>query len=115
MRRPSNTGKKRSGLPSKRGTNGRQNHSLLRSVGLLAASCGGWHSRPSGKDAHPQGEPHARSPLEAMSAITLEGKLYMIEHKRAFKAEDAVRLLKHLMLPEEEAPDGKGEEKRVHR
>jgi hypothetical protein len=50
-----------------------------------------------------------------MSAITLEGKLYMIEHKRAFKAEDAVRLLKHLMLPEEEAPDGKGEEKRVHR
>ena len=32
-----------------------------------------------------------------MSAITLEGKLYMIEQERAFKAEDVVRFLKHLM------------------
>jgi hypothetical protein len=32
-----------------------------------------------------------------MSAITLEGKLYMIEQERAFEAEDAVRFLKHLM------------------
>jgi transposase len=32
-----------------------------------------------------------------MSAITLEGKLYMIEQERSFKAEDAVRFLKHLM------------------
>ena len=32
-----------------------------------------------------------------MSAITLEGKLYMKEQDRAFKAEDAVRFLKHLM------------------
>jgi hypothetical protein len=32
-----------------------------------------------------------------MSAITLEGKLYMIEQERAFKGEDAVRFLKHLM------------------
>src|SRR5215216_1137311 len=32
-----------------------------------------------------------------MSAITLEGKLYMLEQERAFKAEDAVRFLKHLM------------------
>jgi transposase len=32
-----------------------------------------------------------------MSAITLEGKLYMIEQDRAFKGEDAVRFLKHLM------------------
>jgi transposase len=32
-----------------------------------------------------------------MSAITLDGKLYMIEQERAFKAEDAVRFLKHLM------------------
>jgi hypothetical protein len=31
-----------------------------------------------------------------MSAITLDGKLYMKE-QRAFKAEDAVRFLKHLM------------------
>jgi len=33
----------------------------------------------------------------AMSAITLEGKLYMLEQERPFKAEDAVRFLKHLM------------------
>jgi hypothetical protein len=32
-----------------------------------------------------------------MSAITLEGKLYMIEQERAFKGEDAVRFLRHLM------------------
>ncbi len=30
----------------------------------------------------------------AMSGITLDGKLYMIEQERAFKAEDAVRFLK---------------------
>ena len=35
--------------------------------------------------------------LSAMSAITLEGKLYMIEQERAFKGEDVVRFLKHLM------------------
>jgi hypothetical protein len=33
----------------------------------------------------------------AMSGITLEGKLYMIEQERAFKGEDVVRFLKHLM------------------
>jgi DDE superfamily endonuclease len=38
-----------------------------------------------------------RDHLSAMSAITLEGKLYMKEQDRAFKAEDAVRFLKHLM------------------
>jgi transposase len=38
-----------------------------------------------------------RDHLSAMSAITLEGKLYMIEQDRAFKGEDAVRFLKHLM------------------
>ena len=32
-----------------------------------------------------------------MSAITLEGKLYMIEQERAFKSKDVVRFLKHLM------------------
>ena len=32
-----------------------------------------------------------------MSAITLEGELYMIEQDRAFKGEDVVRFLKHLM------------------
>jgi transposase len=35
--------------------------------------------------------------LSAMSAITLEGKLYMTFQERSFKAEDAVRFLKHLM------------------
>jgi DDE superfamily endonuclease len=39
-----------------------------------------------------------RTSLSAMSAITLdEGKLYMIEQERAFKREDVVRFLKHLM------------------
>jgi hypothetical protein len=32
-----------------------------------------------------------------MSAISLEGKLYMMEQERAFKAEDVVRFLKHLL------------------
>jgi hypothetical protein len=32
-----------------------------------------------------------------MSGITLEGKLYMLEQERAFKSEDVVRFLKHLM------------------
>jgi hypothetical protein len=35
-----------------------------------------------------------RDHLSAMSAITLEGKLYMKEQERSFKAEDAVRFLK---------------------
>jgi hypothetical protein len=38
-----------------------------------------------------------RDHLSAMSAITLEGKLYMIEQERAFKGEDVVRFLKHLL------------------
>src|SRR5215218_4260506 len=38
-----------------------------------------------------------RDHLSAMSAITLEGKLYMLEQEKAFKGEDAVRFLKHLM------------------
>src|SRR5215207_7833496 len=32
-----------------------------------------------------------------MSAITLDGKLFMIEQERSFKGEDALRFLKHLM------------------
>ena len=32
-----------------------------------------------------------------MSGITLDGKLYMIEQEGAFKGEDVVRFLKHLM------------------
>src|SRR5215213_6944929 len=63
MSRPSTTGKKRSGLLSKKGTEGGQNHTLLRPVGLLCVAYGGSHLRPSGKDAHPQGEPHPRSPF----------------------------------------------------
>jgi transposase len=39
----------------------------------------------------------SRDHLSAMSAITLEGKLYMIEQEKAFKGEDVVRFLKHLM------------------
>jgi transposase len=38
-----------------------------------------------------------RAHLSAMSAITLEGKLYMTFQEKAFKGEDVVRFLKHLM------------------
>jgi transposase len=38
-----------------------------------------------------------RDHLSAMSGITLEGELYMIEQERAFKGEDVVRFLEHLM------------------
>ena len=38
-----------------------------------------------------------RDHLSAMSAITLDGKLYMMEQEKAFKGEDVVRFLKHLM------------------
>src|SRR3954470_19374242 len=39
----------------------------------------------------------SRDHLSTMSAITLEGKLYMTEQERSFKGEDVVRFLKHLM------------------
>jgi hypothetical protein len=35
----------------------------------------------------------SRDHLSAMSAIALEGKLYMIEQERAFKGEEAARFL----------------------
>jgi hypothetical protein len=38
-----------------------------------------------------------RDHLSAMSGITLEGKLYMLEQERAFKGKDVVRFLKHLL------------------
>jgi transposase len=38
-----------------------------------------------------------RDHLSAMSAITLDGKLFMTFQERSFKGEDAVRFLKHLM------------------
>jgi len=38
-----------------------------------------------------------RDHLSAMGGITLEGKLYMLEQERAFKGEDVVRFLKHLL------------------
>jgi hypothetical protein len=45
-----------------------------------------------------------RDHLSAMSAITLDGKLYMTFQDRAFKGGDAVRFLKHLMR---QIPPGK--------
>jgi transposase len=39
----------------------------------------------------------SRDHLSAMSAIALDGKLYMTFQERAFKGEDVVRFLKHLM------------------
>src|SRR4030095_13105457 len=92
MRRPSTTGNKRSGLLSKGGAEGGQDHSVCRPVGLLSVAYGGSSLRSSGKDAPP-----TREPLSAMSGITLECKLYMLEQERAFKGDDVVRFLKHLM------------------
>lgn len=39
----------------------------------------------------------SRDHLSAISAITPEGKLYMMEQDRAFKGPDVVRFLKHLL------------------
>jgi transposase len=39
----------------------------------------------------------SRDHLSAMSAIALDGKLYMMEQERAFKGEDVVRFLRHLL------------------
>src|SRR5919107_3658289 len=47
----------------KKGARGRQDHSVRRSVRLLPVAYGGSHLRSGGKDARPQGAPHARSPL----------------------------------------------------
>ena len=38
-----------------------------------------------------------RDHLSAISGITLEGKLLMLEQERAFKGEDVVRFLKHVL------------------
>src|SRR5215204_1106766 len=84
-------------FPQKRGAEGRHDHSVCRPDGLLPVGHGGSHLRPGGEDAHSLKENLTRDHLSAMSGITLEGKLYMIEQERAFKGEDAVRFLKHLM------------------
>jgi transposase len=39
----------------------------------------------------------SRDHLSVISGISLEGKLYMMEQQRAFKGEDVVRFLKHLL------------------
>src|SRR3712207_4732132 len=97
MRRPSSAGKKSGGLPSRKGAEGRQDHSVLRPVGLLSVAHGGAYLCSGGKDAHPQGEPHSRSPLsdewhnprrQALHDRTGEGLLL---------GEDVVRFLKHLL------------------
>jgi transposase len=38
-----------------------------------------------------------RDHLSVMSAITMEGKLLMMEQERAFKSQDVVRFLRHLL------------------
>lgn len=39
----------------------------------------------------------SRDHLSVISGISLEGKLFMMEQRRAFKGEDAVRFLRHLL------------------
>jgi transposase len=38
-----------------------------------------------------------RDHLSVISAISLEGKLYMLEQERSFKSQDVVRFLRHLL------------------
>ena len=38
-----------------------------------------------------------RDHLSVISAISLEGKLYMMEQERSFKSQDVVRFLRHLL------------------
>lgn len=71
---------------------------------IVFADQSGFHLLPMAVRTHaPVGrtpilhEHLTRDHLSAMSAITLEGKLYMLEQDRAFKGEDVVRFLKHLM------------------
>ena len=70
-RKPSSAGKRSGGHSSKKGTEGGKDHSIRRSIRFLPVAYGGSHLRSGGKEAHPQGEAHARSPLKAMSGITL--------------------------------------------
>jgi hypothetical protein len=60
-----------------------------------------WKPSEKGYEQHSDREfgryTEGRDHIAAMSAITLEGKLYMIEQEKAFKGEDALRILKHLM------------------
>jgi transposase len=39
----------------------------------------------------------SRDHLSVISAITLEGKLFMMEQQRSFKSQDVVRFLRHLL------------------
>jgi hypothetical protein len=96
MRRPSNTGKKRSGLPSKKVLKEGRTIVFCDQSGFYLLPAVVRTYAPVGKT--PILKEHlSRDHLSAMSAITLEGKLYMIEQERSFKGEDVVRFLKHLM------------------
>jgi hypothetical protein len=96
-KRQSNAEKKRGGLPSKKGA-----HREGRTI--VFADRSGFYLLPAVVRTYaPVGktpvlkENLTRDHLSAMSGITLDGKLYMIEQDRAFKGEDVVRFLKHLI------------------
>jgi hypothetical protein len=85
------------GAFSDEGTERRQDDSLCRSIRLLPALPMVVRTyAPVGKTPVLR-ENLSRDHLSAMSVITLEGKLYMTEQERAFKGEEAVRFLKHLL------------------
>jgi transposase len=95
-RRPSSAGKSRDCLPSKR--------ALKEGRTIVFADQSGFYLLPMVVRTYaPVGrtpilhERLGRDHLSAMSAVTLDGRLYMIEQQKAFKGEDAVRFLKHLM------------------
>ena len=89
-------GRKSVGLPSKRGFRGRQNDPVRGSVRLLSATGGGAYLRPIGQTPVLY-EELSRDHLSAMSGITLEGKLLMMEQESSFKGEEVVRFLKHAL------------------
>jgi transposase len=95
-RRPSSAGKKRGGLPSKRALKEGRTIAFADQSGFYLLPMVVRTYAPVGKTPLLK-ENLTRDHLSAMSAITLEGKLYMIEQERSFKGEDAVRFLKHLM------------------
>src|SRR3712207_8501706 len=68
----------RSGLPSKKGAEGGQDHSVLRSDGLLPVAYSGSHLRSGGEDAHSQGEAHARSPRSEEHTSELQSRQYLV-------------------------------------
>jgi hypothetical protein len=85
------------GAFSDKGAKGRSDDHIRGPIRLLSAAGRGAYLRSHRPDARSARRALARSPLKAMSGITLEGRLLMVEQERAFKGPDVVRFLKHAL------------------